>query len=229
MAGRDDKELFDQGFEALAGDETGEEQQALFEELAERIEEPGLQDAILKRYSDYGRTLLGDALPSHVDPRVAKGIERLLGDVSDVRVHSGPVATEAARAMDARAFAVGDRDIFVDRAQLDPSSREGGALLAHEIAHTRDASTGFALSAKHGTDTSAREQFAHEIEHTFAREWELEEAGESVVRSSKEPPTAKGASGEATDPEVDRDALAHKVAEVLMKQDKRAADRTGRW
>ncbi len=229
MAGRDDKELLDKGFEALAGDETGEEQEALFERLAERIEEPGLQDRILQRYTAYGRTLLGDALPSHVDPRVAKNIENLLGDVGDVRVHSGPVATAAARAMEARAFAIGDRDIFIDRAQLDPSSRDGGALLAHEIAHTRDASTGFALSAKHGDDSSAREQFAHEVEHHFAREWDEKEHGEVLVRASDEPAANIMPDGTPVEPQVNRTVLAEKVAEVLKKQDSRSGDRTGRW
>ncbi|TNF30188.1 MAG: DUF4157 domain-containing protein [Deltaproteobacteria bacterium] len=227
MAGQDDKELLDRGFEALAEDQTTEEQEALFEHLANRIEEPGLQDQILARYQDFGKTLLGDDLPSRVDPRIAKALEPILGDVSNVRVHTGPVAAAAAQAMNARAFAVGDRDVFVDPSHLSSDPKESGALLAHEIAHTRDASTGFALSSKLGNDSTAREQFAHEVAHIFAREFD--DDGESVARDESEPTGKMLPGGQMEEPKVDKVALAFKVVEVLERQERLSGDRIGRW
>jgi len=227
MAGQDDRELLDKGLEALAEDETSEEQEALFEHLASRIEEPGLQDRIIERYQDFGKQLLGDDLPGRVDPRIAKALEPILGDVSNVRVHTGPVASAAAQAMNARAFAIGDQDVFVDPSQLSSDPKDSGALLAHEIAHTRDASTGFALSSKLGNDTTAREQFAHEVAHIFAREWD--DDGESPARDEMEPTGKKRPGGMAEEPEVDKVTLAFKVVEVLEKQERMMGDRTGRW
>jgi len=162
----DDKELIDKGLRTLSEDEARAEaeEHAALAELAQRVEEPGLQDKILDRYMTFGRDLLADQLPSHLDPRIAKRLEPILGDVSSVRVHTGATATAAARAMDARAFALGDRDIFIDAQQFDPGTKAGSALLAHELAHARDASTGFALSSKQGSHTSDREAFAEAVE-----------------------------------------------------------------
>lgn len=227
MAGQDDRELLDKGFEALTDDETSEEQEALFQHLADRIEEPGLQDRILARYQDFGKQLLGDDLPSRVDPRIAKSLEPILGDVSNVRVHTGPVAAAAAQAMSARAFAVGDKDVFVDPSHLSSNPKESGALLAHEIAHTRDASTGFALSSKLGNDNTAREEFAHGIAQVFAREWD--DDGESVARDEAEPTGKMLPGGMIEEPKVDKVALANKTVEVLERQERFMGERTGRW
>lgn len=227
MATKDDKELLDLGFEALASDETSEEQEALFEHLASRIEEPGLQDRILERYMDFGKHLLGDDMPSRVDPRIAKTLEPILGDVSNVRVHTGAVATAAAQAMSARAFAVGDQDIFIDPQQISADTKEGGALIAHEIAHTRDAATGFALSSQMGNDNTAREKFAHDVADIFAREWD--DDGEPMTRGDDEAAPEVGPDGMPAEPDVDKVALAFKVVDVLERQERMAADRYGRW
>jgi len=227
MAAQDDKDLLDKGLEALTEDETTEENQALFERLAQRVEEPGLQDRILERYEQFGKRLLGDDLPSRVDPRIIKTLEPILGDVSNVRVHTGAVAAAAAQAMGARAFALGDQDVFVDPAHLNSDPRESGALLAHEIAHTRDAATGFALSSKLGSDNSAREQFAHQVAHIFAREWD--DDGESPVRDEGEPTGKTRPGGSIDEPTVDKIALALKVVDVLERQERFMGDRSGNW
>lgn len=233
MATRQDEDtrLIDEGLEALAEKEAenlreAEERKRIFGELAARIEKPGLQDKILQRYESMGKNLLADALPSRVDPTIARTLRPILGDVSDVRVHTGQLATEAAQAMQARAFAIGDQDIFVDRGLFDPGSAEGGQLLAHEIAHTRDAATGFALSAKHGSSTSAREQFAHEVEFKFAREWA--EDGESTVAETGEA-AAAGPDGAPREPQVDKQLLAEKIVKIFEKQELTHTERHGRW
>lgn len=230
---KDDQELIEESFEALAkarSEEEVESYRETFEELAAKVEEPGLQDKIIERYQTLGRTLLSDALPSRIDPRIAQTLRPILGDVDNVRVHSGPVASMAAQAMQARAFAIGDRDIFIDRTELDPTSLEGGKLLAHEIAHTRDAATGFALSAKHGSHTSAREQFAHEVEHKFAREWEDSGEEELISEDAQVPnggPT--GPNGLAKEPQIDKVLLAEKIMKIFEKQELIHSERHGRF
>jgi len=234
MATRDeeDKRLIEEGLEALtekdaADAREAEERQRIFEELASRIEQPGLQDKILERYQSMGRTLLSDTLPSRVDPTIARALRPILGDVSDVRVHTGKVASEAAEAMQARAFAIGDKDIFVDRQEFDPGSGKGAQLLAHEIAHTRDAATGFALSARNGSSTSAREQFAHEVEFKFAREYV--DDGQNPLAADDDTSAGVGVDGIRKEPEVDKQLLAEKIVQILEKQTQQHNNRQGRW
>jgi hypothetical protein len=56
-------------------------------------------------------------------------------DFSGVHVHSDERAAQSARAVNARAYTVG-QDIVFAPGQFDPSSSEGRHLLAHELAHT---------------------------------------------------------------------------------------------
>ncbi len=55
--------------------------------------------------------------------------------LGDVRVHDGPPAAQAARAVGARAFTLG-RDIFFGAGQYRPDTAAGRHLLAHELVHT---------------------------------------------------------------------------------------------
>jgi len=56
-------------------------------------------------------------------------------DLSQVRVHDGPAAAQAARSADALAYTAGN-DIVFGAGQYSPSTEGGSALLAHEVAHT---------------------------------------------------------------------------------------------
>jgi hypothetical protein len=56
-------------------------------------------------------------------------------DLSSVRIHDYPAAADAARAIGARAFAIGS-DIAFARGEFRPGSTAGRRLLAHELAHT---------------------------------------------------------------------------------------------
>lgn len=77
-------------------------------------------------------------------------LERAFGaDLSDVRVHHGPAADDAARALDARAFTVG-RDVVFRRGEYRPHEGAGQRLLAHELTHVvQQRATGEALQ-RHG-------------------------------------------------------------------------------
>jgi hypothetical protein len=74
----------------------------------------------------------GEPLPGALRAR----FESSLGvDLSDVRVHADETSAEAADAVGARAYAVG-QDIHFGAGEYDPSSSDGQFLIAHEVAHT---------------------------------------------------------------------------------------------
>jgi outer membrane protein OmpA-like peptidoglycan-associated protein len=74
----------------------------------------------------------GKRLPASVQ----REMEAKLGhSFEDVRVHTGPEASEAAASLNARAFTSGQQIVF-DRGQYNPWSPDGRELLAHELAHT---------------------------------------------------------------------------------------------
>ena len=55
-------------------------------------------------------------------------------DFSQVRVHTGPVAADAALAVNAKAFTVGQHVVF-GAGQYSPRSAEGRGLIVHELTH----------------------------------------------------------------------------------------------
>jgi hypothetical protein len=69
-----------------------------------------------------------------LDRSVSRTIGSGLGDVSDVRVHTGENAAALARAVSARAFTVGN-DIFFGAGEYRPGTPGGNQLIAHEAAH----------------------------------------------------------------------------------------------
>lgn len=199
--------------EAVARPDEHEEE---LERLAREVEDPALQDRIIDRYLAHGRELFADAQPQSLDPRMIAELEPLLGDVSGVRVHTSRVAQEAARAMDARAFAIGD-DVFFGEGEFDLASDTSRALIAHEVAHTRDAATGFAMSSREtGTERSQREAFAHDVQERYA-------AKQSEARDADAP-----APSQPAEPKVDKRVLAEMIVQVLERQAKRSGERHGK-
>jgi Domain of unknown function (DUF4157) len=75
-------------------------------------------------------------------------LEAPLGrSLGHVRVHTGVDADTAARALGARAFAIGP-DLFFRDGAYDPSSRDGQHLIAHEVAHAVQAPDAAVASAE---------------------------------------------------------------------------------
>lgn len=62
-------------------------------------------------------------------------------DFNEVRVHTDPEADKLNRQLSARAFTVGS-DIFFKRGAYDPASMSGRQLIAHELVHVVQQSTG---------------------------------------------------------------------------------------
>lgn len=72
---------------------------------------------------------------SALDPAARSFFEPRLGyDLSSVRVHTGPSAFESAKAVDARAYTLGNNIVF-GSGEYEPHSESGRHLLAHELAH----------------------------------------------------------------------------------------------
>jgi hypothetical protein len=66
---------------------------------------------------------------------VRSDMEAHLGaDLGAVRIHDGEAAAESARAVDAKAYTVGN-DVVFGRGAFDPTSEAGRHTLAHELTH----------------------------------------------------------------------------------------------
>jgi hypothetical protein len=76
--------------------------------------------------------------------------KRFHQDFSHVRIHADPEAAESARAVRARAYTVGNHVAF-GPGNFSLGTREGTALLAHELAHTVQQSPGGAALIQTGS------------------------------------------------------------------------------
>jgi len=79
-------------------------------------------------------------------------------DLSDVRVHTSPEAAESATSLDALAYTSG-RDIYFAAGMYAPASTTGQRLIAHEVAHVVQQSSGkepaVATKSAHGVKIGA--------------------------------------------------------------------------
>lgn len=102
---------------------------------------------MLMRAAAAGDALAGRAAPPAVaetlrsagqplDPPTRAYFEPRLGhDLSGVRLHHDPAAADSARAVQARAYTVGQHVVF-GRGEFQPAAAAGRQLLAHELVHT---------------------------------------------------------------------------------------------
>jgi hypothetical protein len=74
----------------------------------------------------------GQPLPEELAARFSASLG---ADLGSVRIHTGSASASAARAVGAKAYAMG-QDIHFAAGQYDPASPAGQHLLAHEVAHT---------------------------------------------------------------------------------------------
>jgi hypothetical protein len=86
----------------------------------------------------HASTSTGQALPEDLADRFSASLG---ADLSRVRIHTGAESASAARAVGAKAYAVG-QDVHFAAGQYDPASAAGQHLLAHEVAHTVQQSGG---------------------------------------------------------------------------------------
>jgi hypothetical protein len=121
-----------------------------------------------------GGQSLPESVRAYFEPRFGE-------DFSDVRIHRGPQADEAARSLNARAFTLG-RDIVFRSGTFRPDTRAGKELLAHELTHVVQQRSATATPQPLRVGTPG-DRFESEAERIASR----------VVRKS-EPPNASGVS-----------------------------------
>ena len=95
---------------------------------AEGGEAPTGVEARIDRMRQGPAQKLGDPLRDKMEPHLGQ-------DLGGVRMHTDRAAGEAADALNAKAFTVGN-DVFFGPGQYDPESSGGLHLIAHEVAHT---------------------------------------------------------------------------------------------
>ena len=101
---------------------------------------------------------LGPAVRNFMEPRLGH-------DFSQVRVHATSRAAESAQALGAKAYTVG-QDIVFGADRLDPQSREGRRLIAHELVHTIQQSRGG--PAPEADSDASHEQSADRVANVIA-------------------------------------------------------------
>lgn len=132
--------------------------------IADRI----LGDAVLRWSAEPGGTVFSDARSAVASALSAPGRplaaadrtffgSRLGADLGDVRIHDGPDADRAARAVGARGFALG-RDLVFAEGAYRPTEPEGRRLLAHELAHVRQDATASTVRRDNGKGGKAEEK-----------------------------------------------------------------------
>lgn len=115
--------------------------QAVARAVDVRTSRPALPATLLSRGNAKATATLDERAGAALDGASRTHFERRFDhDFSQVRVHAGPAAAKAARALDARAF-THDRDIYFGAGEYAPGSPAGRRLLGHELAHVvqRDA------------------------------------------------------------------------------------------
>lgn len=92
-----------------------------------------------------------------LDPTIQREMEQRFGcDFSRVRVHTGPIAEQSARDVNARAYTIGNSLVF-GAGEFDPWTRQGRRLLAHELTHVVQQSGGEANVVRRQTDFDVEE------------------------------------------------------------------------
>ena len=93
---------------------------------------------------------------SPLEPALRQDMEQhFRSDFSRVRVHSGAVAEQSARDVNANAYTVG-QDVVFDAGAFQPRTHEGRRLIAHELTHVVQQSKP-AQSHSNSTDTAESE------------------------------------------------------------------------
>lgn len=156
----------DQGDDDAIDDEiyVAEEDMTISQVLSQ-VQTGDLHDAIVQKYAGIGVKMLSDSLPQQLDPHTAEYMEGILGKrLGDIRIHTGERAMAAAEAIGARAFVLGNRDIFFGEGEFNVDTKEGRAVLAHELTHTLQPTIAFAPKMADDSGTGGEEEEARGAE-----------------------------------------------------------------
>jgi hypothetical protein len=97
---------------------------------------------------------------------------RLGGNFGDVRVVRGPFADRVTKRHGADAVTVGATGLILlrDTPRTNPQSKEGRAVLAHELTHVRQAQRGMHFALEQGSSGHAHEREAESVERAILRD-----------------------------------------------------------
>ncbi len=235
---------------AIAEERLGYDPGRLANSLAGAATE-SIGESLADRYARIGARLLSDQMPSRLDSDLIDRLTRVGFDATrlrSIRVHRGLKAHAAADALGARAFAVGEGDIFFGRGEFDPSTRSGRAVIAHEVAHVApptglsgpaSAPANFSagmgapvLSERKRGDEDAAEDELHE---QSAREAEAmvyaqeEENAPAPTLAERGGMPAGSKQLESPSSEISPYALEDKVMGILRKMETADKERRGRF
>lgn len=177
-----------------------------------------MSEAISQKYLALGKDLLRDDSSNRLAGPLRDRVTRLIGrDPGDVRIHTGDRAQAAADALGARAFAVGDGDVYFGRGEFRPHTEEGLGVLVHELAHVAD--NQMAGAAFHTGSNAA----------SYSAAEERAEAAEAFVTSSPDNDAdLNEASNSGQGLEINMDTLEEAVHKIIVRGQTRSMDRTGR-
>ena len=198
-------------------------------------------ESVAEKYAQIGANLLADPMPSRLDQDMidrlaAAGFDR--DKLRSIRVHRGLKASAAADALSARAFAIGDNDIYFGRGEYDPASAVGRAVIAHEVAHVAPPTTtgvpssfgGPVLNERKRGDEDAHEEEQHEQQARDAEAfvYAQEDSGGGPAQTTIEAPREVEDATSAA-PELNVYALEDKVMGILTKLERAENERRGRF
>ena len=168
-------------------------------------------EAIRKAALERGEGVLRDQVPRRLSLAEREKMRRVLGvdPGGDVALHTGPAASAAAEAMEAKAFTLGSKDIYFKEGAYQPETVEGQALLAHELTHVLEDVSG--ASKEGGVDETERTAAETRAERT---EKAVREAAHEVEKLSLD--TAQ------------KERLVEKVVKIIERQQRQERERRGR-
>lgn len=224
---------------AIAEDAMGVSAGSLARSLAGRSA-AAMGESVAEKYAKIGANLLSDPMPSRLDQDMidrlsSAGFDR--DKLRSIRVHRGLKAGAAADALSARAFAVGESDIYFGRGEYDPASAAGRAVIAHEVAHVAPpvglpSSFGGAPvlnERKRGDEDSAgEEEHEQQAREAEAFVYAQEESGGGPAQTTMEAPGEVSAATSSA-PEVNLYALENKVMSILHKIERGETERRGKF
>jgi hypothetical protein len=247
MAARQDDEMreIEEASAALEAERTGVDPGRMAQQLAGTMAST-LGESVADRYANIGAKMLSDPMPSRLDTDLIDRLANVGFDrdrLRGIRVHRGLRAHAAADALGARAFAVGDNDVFFARGEFDPATREGRAVIAHEVAHiappARGVTAGMPSSFGGAPMLNERKRGDDEGGEDEAEERQARDA-EAMVYAADDPdgvgPTMaeagtpdSGPAAESQQPTISERHLEDMVLGIIRKLERSEIERRGRF
>jgi hypothetical protein len=204
-------------------------------QFLKEMKEGAIDSELRKKYQKIGQEVLKDDVPKTLDPRIRKEMKSIISaDPGKVRIHTDEKAGVVSKMLGARAFAIGDQDIFFGEGEYNPSTTAGRALIAHELTHLSEKNTGFGRSAQSRPVLDEYERKATVSEEMLLayekrNEEEAEEAGTEPDHVKTEDLKTADSSELPDTAAVNKRELEDMVWDILDRQMRRDRERGGKY